>query len=163
MCCERIWVAVQPEESEGTAMRQTEFFLKACDPKTLTVGQLMQDAVTRCTSRTDALTLTHMMTHRNFGSMPVVEEDGTLVGIVSEYDLLQVMIEGRDLRKVLATEIMSAHPVTVTEDQTLVQVADLFQDRYLTRVPVVRSGKLVGILARRDLLFGYTQASQYWS
>ena len=163
MCCEHIWVAVQPEESEGKAMRQTEFFLKACDPKTLTVGQLMQDAVTRCTSRTDALTLTHMMTHRNFGSMPVVEEDGTLVGIVSEYDLLQVMIEGRDLRKVLATEIMSAHPVTVTEDQTLVQVADLFQDRYLTRVPVVRNGKLVGILARRDLLFGYTQASQYWS
>jgi CBS domain-containing protein len=163
MCCEHIWVAVQPEESEGKAMRQTEFFMNACDPKTLTVGQLMQDAVTRCTSRTDALTLTHMMTHRNFGSMPVVEEDGTLVGIVSEYDLLQVMIEGRDLRKVLATEIMSAHPVTVTEDQTLVQVADLFQDRYLTRVPVVRNGKLVGILARRDLLFGYTQASQYWS
>ena len=73
------------------------------------------------------------------------------------------MIEGRDLRKILATEIMSAYPVTATEDQTLVQVADLFQDRYLTRVPVVRSGKLVGILARRDLLFGYLKASQYWS
>jgi len=144
-------------------MRQTEFFLKACDPKTLTVGQLMQDAVTRCTARTDAATIAHLMTHRNFGSLPVVEEDGTLVGVVTEYDLLQAMIEGRDLRKILATEIMSAYPVTATEDQTLVQVADLFQDRYLTRVPVVRNGKLVGILARRDLLYGYTRASQYWS
>lgn len=144
-------------------MRQTEFFLKACDPKTLTVGQLMQDAVTRCTPRTDALTLTHMMTHRNFGSIPIVEEDSTLVGIVSEYDLLQAMIDGRDLRKILAAEIMSPHPVGVTEDQTLAQVADLFQDRYLTRVPVLRNGKLVGILARRDLLYGYTKASQYWS
>lgn len=144
-------------------MRQTEFFLKACDPKTLTVGQLMQDAVTRCTPRTDALTLAHMMTHRNFGSIPIVEEDGALVGIVSEYDLLQAMIDGRDLRKILAAEIMSPHPVSVTEDQTLAQVADLFQDRYLTRVPVLRNGKLVGILARRDLLFGYTKASQYWS
>lgn len=144
-------------------MRQTEFFLKACDPKTLTVGQLMEDAVTRCTSRTDALTIAHMMTHRNFGSLPVVEEDGTLVGVVTDYDLLQAMIEGRDLRKVMATEIMSAHPVSVMEEQTLVQVADLFQDRYLTRVPVVRNKKLVGILARRDLLFGYLKASQYWS
>lgn len=144
-------------------MRQTEFFLKACDPKTLTVGQLMQDAVTRCTSRTDALTIAHMMTHRNFGSLPVVEEDGTLVGVVTEYDLLQAMIEGRDLRKVLVAEVMSAHPVSVTEEQTLVQVADLFQDRYLTRVPVVRNGKLVGIVARRDLLFGYLKTSQYWS
>ncbi len=144
-------------------MRQTEFFMKACDPKTLTVGQLMQDAVTRCTPRTSALTIAHLMTHRNFGSLPVVEEDGTLVGIVSEYDLLQAMIDGRDLQKILATEIMSLHPVTVTEDQTLVQVADLFQDRYLARVPVVRNGKLVGILARRDLVYGYTKALQYWS
>ena len=103
------------------------------------------------------------MTHRNFGSLPVVDEAGVLVGIVSEYDLLQAMIEGRDLRKILATEIMSAHPVTVTEEQTLAQVADLFQDRYLTRVPVVRNNKLVGILARRDLLFGYTKALQHWS
>ena len=144
-------------------MRETEFFLKACDPKTLTVGQLMQDAVTQCTARTDAATIAHLMTHRNYGSMPVVDEEGTLVGIVTEYDLLQAMIDGRDLRKILATEIMSAHPLTVTEDQTLAHVADLFQDRYVTRVPVVRNKKLVGILARRDLLFGYMKASQNWS
>lgn len=144
-------------------MRQTDFHLSACDPKTLTVGQLMQDAVTTCTPRTDGATLASLMTRRNFGSLPVVESDGTLVGIVSEYDLLQAMIDGRDLRKILATEIMSAHPVSVTEDQTLAQVADLFQDRYITRVPVVRNKKLVGILARRDLLFGYMKASKYWS
>ena len=144
-------------------MRQTEFSLSACDPKTLTVGQLMQDAVTSCTPRTDGSTLASLMTRRNFGSLPVIESDGTLVGIVTEYDLLQAMIEGRDLRKILAIEIMSAHPVSVTEDQTLAQVADLFQDRYITRLPVVRNKKLVGILARRDLLFGYLKASKYWS
>jgi CBS domain-containing protein len=144
-------------------MRQTDFLTAACDPKTLTVGQLMQDAVTTCTPRTDALTIAGLMTRRNFGSLPVVEQDGTLVGIVSEYDLLQAMIEGRDLRKILAVEIMSAHPVSVTEDQTLAQVADLFQDRYITRVPVLRNKKLVGILARRDLVFGYLKASKYWS
>lgn len=144
-------------------MRQTEFFMSACDPKTLTVAQLMQDAVLTCTPRTDGSTIAGMMTRRNFGSLPIVDSDGTLVGIVSEYDLLQAMIDGRDLRKILATEIMSAHPVTVTEDQTLAQVADLFQDRYIIRVPVVRNKKLVGILARRDLLFGYLRASEYWS
>jgi CBS domain-containing protein len=144
-------------------MRQTDFLTAACDPKTLTVGQLMQDAVTTCTPRTDALTIAGLMTRRNFGSLPVVEQDGTLVGIISEYDLLQAMIEGRDLRKILAVEIMSAHPVSVTEDQTLAQVADLFQDRYITRVPVLRNKKLVGILARRDLVFGYLKASKYWS
>jgi CBS domain-containing protein len=144
-------------------MRQTEFYLSACDPKTLTVGQLMQDAVTTCTPRTDVSTIASMMTRRNLGSLPVVEQDGTLVGIVTEYDLLQAMIEGRDLRNISAMGIMSTGPVTVTEDRTLVQVAELFQDRYITRVPVVRNKKLVGILARRDLLFGYLKASKYWS
>jgi CBS domain-containing protein len=144
-------------------MRQTEFFLKACDPRTLTVGQMMQDAVTRCTPHTDAATIAHLMTHRNYGSLPVVDEEGTLVGIVTDYDLLQAMIDGRDLRKITAAEVMSNNPLTVTEDQTLAQVADLFQDRYITRVPVVKEGKLVGILARRDLLFGYLRASQYWT
>src|SRR5687767_5517167 len=144
-------------------MRQTEFYLSACDPKTLTVGQLMQDAITTCTPRTDVSTIASMMTRRNLGSLPVVEQDGTLVGIVTEYDLLQAMIEGRDLRNISAMGIMSTVPVTVTEDRTLVQVAELFQDRYITRVPVVRNKKLVGILARRDLLFGYLKASKYWS
>lgn len=144
-------------------MRKTEFLATVCDPKTLTVGQMMQDAVFTCTPRTDALTASRLMTQRNFGSMPVVEEDRTLVGLVSEYDLLQAMIEGRDLRKILVVEIMATHPVTATEEMTLEEVANLFQDRYITRVPVVRTGKLVGVLARRDLVFGYTKASQYWS
>ncbi|MGH7183916.1 MAG: CBS domain-containing protein [Nitrospiraceae bacterium] len=144
-------------------MRQTEYLAADCDPKTLTVGQLMQDAVFTCGSRADALSISRMMTQRNFGSLPVVDEDRTLVGLISEYDLLQAMIDGRDLRKIMAVELMSSNPVTATENMRLEQVANLFQDRYITRVPVVRNGKLVGILARRDLLFGYTKASQYWS
>lgn len=144
-------------------MRQTEFLATACDPKSLTVGQLMQDAVFTCGARADALSISRMMTQRNFGSLPVVEEDRTLVGLISEYDLLQAMIDGRDLGKIMAVEIMSSNPVTATENMLLEQVANLFQDRYITRVPVVRNGKLVGILARRDLLFGYMKASQFWS
>ena len=144
-------------------MRQTEFLATACDPKALTVGQLMQDAVFTCGARVDALSISRMLTQRNFGSLPVVEEDRTLVGLISEYDLLQALIDGRDLRKIMAVEIMSSNPVTATENMLLEQVANLFQDRYITRVPVVRNGKLVGILARRDLLFGYMKASQFWS
>ena len=144
-------------------MRQTEFLTTGCDPRTMRVSQMMQDAVFTCGARTDGLAIGRMMTHRNFGSLPVVEEDRTLVGLISEYDLLQAMIDGRDLRKVMAVEIMSTNPVTATENMGLEQVANLFQDRYLTRVPVVRNGKLVGILSRRDLLFGYMKASQCWS
>ena len=105
-------------------MRQTEFFLKACDPKTLTVGQLMQDAVTRCSSRTDASTIAHMMTseHRVFD----VEEDGTLVRIVTGYDLLQAMLEG-----VIFGRFLLRRSCRSIRDRdggpALAQVADLFK------------------------------------
>ena len=62
--------------------------------KTLTVGQLMQDALFTCTPRTDALTIGRLMTKQNFGGLPVVGDNGILVGLVTEYDLLQAMIEG---------------------------------------------------------------------
>lgn len=144
-------------------MRRIDLLTQACDPKTLTVDQLMQDAPFSCTSHTDALTISRLMTKQNFGGLPVIGEDGTLVGLVTEYDLLQAMIEGRDLRKVLASEIMTSTPLTARESMTLEEVANLFQDRYVTRLPVVRDKKLVGVVSRRDLLHGYMKASEYWS
>ncbi len=144
-------------------MRRSDLLTQACDPKTLTVGQVMQDAVSTCTTKTDALTIGRLMTRQNFGSLPVLEEDGTVVGLVSEYDLLQAMIDGRDLRKIKALDIMTTHPQTTTESMALTEVATLFQDRYLTRLPVLREKKLVGIVARRDLLQGYMKASDYFS
>ncbi len=144
-------------------MRQTDVLTTACDPQTLTASQLMQDTVFTCTPDTDGLTLSRMMTQRNFGSLPVVDARRTLVGLVTEHDLLQATIEGRDLRKIKAQDVMTTQVLTVTEDLPLPEVATLFQDRYVTRVPVVRGKTLVGILARRDLLFGYLKALQYWS
>ena len=103
------------------------------------------------------------MTDRHFGSLPVVKEDKTLVGLVTEYDLLQAIIEGRDPRKITAAELMTEKVLSVTEQTPLVELANLFQDRYVTRLPVVKDSKLVGVVARRDLLYGYIKALQYWS
>ena len=144
-------------------MRQTESMNRACDPKSLTAGQLMQDEVVTCSPRTDGLAIARLLTERNIGSLPVVEEGKTLAGLVSEYDLLQAMIEGRDLRKLTAADLMTRQVLTVTEDNRLEDLANLFQDRYVTRLPVVKNNKLVGIVARRDLAFGYMKAVQYWS
>lgn len=144
-------------------MRRTDYIVRPCDPRTLTVSQLMQDAVFTCCPKADALSVSRMMTKWNVGSLPVMDENRTLLGLVSEYDLLQALIDGRDLGKLTVADVMVKPVVTVTEETTLVQVATLFQDRYLTRVPVVRGDKLVGIVARRDLLAGQLKATQYWS
>jgi CBS domain-containing protein len=144
-------------------MRLAEYFVNVHDPKVLTVRQIMEDQVFTVGPETKAITIAEMMTDRNFGSVPVVKEDSTLVGLVSEFDLLRAIEEGKDLRQVTAQEIMTKDVVTVTEDMLVKDLINLLQSRHLIRAPVTRGKTLVGMVSRRDAVFGYVKATAtYW-
>jgi len=144
-------------------MRQTEYKVIAEDPKTLTVRQLMQNAVMTVRPETSGLTVAEILTKQNFGSVPVVDLYQTLLGLVSEFDLLEALAQGKDLREVKAEDLMTRTVVTVTEDMPFTDLMMLFKRDLLIRVPVVRGKTLVGIVARRDLLYGYAKAlANYW-
>jgi len=111
----------------------------------------------------EARSLVETMIDQNFGAVPVVEKDFTLVGLVSEFDLLRVMEEEKDLRQITAEEIMTRNVVTVTEEMLVKDLIKLLQERHLIRTPVIRGKALVGIVSRRDAVFGYVKAtSKYW-
>jgi CBS domain-containing protein len=114
-----------------------------------------------------------LLTNRISG-VPVVDEAGTLVGIVSETDLLRRAEAGTERRRSWwlelltrsdtiaadyvksharkVSDIMTRYPVTVTEDTPIADIADLLEARQIKRVPVVRDGKVVGIVSRANLL-----------
>jgi len=143
-------------------MRAAEYFANARDPKTLTVRQVMEDAVYTVSPQTKGSMVAEMLTERNFGSLPVVDHEGTLVGLVSEFDLLRIMDQGKDLRQVTVSEIMTRDVVTATEQMPVPELVKLLQERHLIRVPVVNDKNLVGIVARRDVVFGYVKATAYY-
>jgi CBS domain-containing protein len=123
----------------------------------------MDDAVFTVSPETKGIAIAEIMTDRNFGTVPVVKEDSTLVGLVTEFDLLRVIEEGKDLRQVTAGEIMTKDVVTVTEEMLVKDLINLFQERHLIRTLVVRGKTLVGIASRRDAVFGYVKATaKYW-
>lgn len=96
------------------------------------------------------------MTEERFGSLPIVDEETRLMGIVSEFDLLEALRAGKDLRDVTAEEVMTATPVFVREETTAAEIMGLLQERHLIRLPVIDArGRLVGIVARQDVLSGY--------
>jgi len=99
-----------------------------------------------------------MVKHRISG-LPVVDKRGYPLGIVSEFDLLELICEGHTEENAVS-HYMSAGLYGVGEEDTWVQVADMFREKHVRRLPVLRDGKIVGIVTRHDLVHAIRDARQ---
>lgn len=93
---------------------------------------------------------------REYTSLPVVEEDGSVVGIISEFDILRAIRAGRKLDEVTAGEVMSKSPFCVDVETPVDELIDVMAEKHLIRVPVVRDGRLVGSISRHNILDSLT-------
>jgi CBS domain-containing protein len=115
-----------------------------------------------------------IMLQRRVSGLPVIDRDGCLVGIVTEGDFLRRAETGTQRRRARwlefvvgpgklaqeyvrsharkVDEVMTADPVTVTEDTSLEEIVRLMEKRQIKRVPVVRGQQVVGIVSRANLL-----------
>ena len=100
------------------------------------------------------------MVKGGFGSVPIISHAKKLIGLVSEYVILNALMAGEYLRETPASAVMTKSVVSIKEETPMMAVIGLLQARHLIRVPVVDDeGRLIGIVARRDLLechFGST-------
>ena len=140
-------------------MRRIENIIGRRDPMTLTASDLMEDTLVTCTPKTPVASIAMRLCDGNFGSLPVVDDQHTLLGLVSEFDLLNAIKAQKDLRKVPAAEIMTKDILTATEDLAIMDLITRMQEHHLIRLPVVRGYRLVGVVARRDIIYGYMLAS----
>ncbi len=139
---------------------------------------LAKDVMTRevCTVKPDTsvVEIARTLMKRRISAVPVVDENDRLCGIVSEGDLmrrveagterrrswwLEMLSENRDLARdyvkahgLTAKDVMTPTVVTVSEDTDLAQIAGLLERNRIKRVPVMRNGKLAGIVSRSNLL-----------
>jgi CBS domain-containing protein len=82
---------------------------------------------------------------------PVVDESGKLVGIVSEFQLLEVVYDAKAKRKPVS-DYMTTEVISVSLDSPLTEVANRLIAHRIRRLPVLDNGKLVGLISRPDLL-----------
>jgi CBS domain-containing protein len=142
-------------------MRRVDYMVGARDFKTLEAEQFMQDVVTSYRVEDTIDRLAGAMSEGGFGSVPILAKDGKLVGIVSEFDLLKAIEEGKEMTKVTAGGIMIKDPVTVFRNTPAMEIIHLLQERHFIRTPVVDAdGKLAGVVSRRDLIQGYLRANK---
>ncbi len=121
--------------------------------------------------------IARLLLQRGVSAVPVVDRDGIPIGMVSEGDLigrgeperrqrrdwwLEMLAEGEALsedyvahlggKETTARDLMSAPLITVDEDTEVREIAALLASYRIKRVPVLRQGRIVGIVSRADLL-----------
>ncbi|MBI5191057.1 MAG: CBS domain-containing protein [Nitrospirae bacterium] len=89
---------------------------------------------------------------QEYSSLPVVDDEGYVVGIISEFDILKALRAGKQLESLTAGDVMTNNPLCVDEEVTVEKLIDFMTEKHLMRVPVVRDGRLVGSISRSNIL-----------
>ncbi|WP_432736228.1 CBS domain-containing protein [Maridesulfovibrio sp. FT414] len=125
----------------------------------------------------DVATAAKLLLEKHLNGVPVVDQEGKLVGVICQSDLvaqqksvsmpsLFTILDGfisftsnedleREVNKIAATKVahaMTPNPVTITPETGIEQIADLMVERKLYTLPVVEDGKLVGVVGKEDVL-----------
>jgi predicted transcriptional regulator len=87
-----------------------------------------------------------------YSGIPVTDEEGKVIGVVTEFDLLRQIMEGKDLVTLKAEEVMTRDTITVDVDTPLNEVLSTMMEKNIIRIPVTNGGCLTGIIARCDIL-----------
>jgi CBS domain-containing protein len=94
-----------------------------------------------------------MMAQYSISGLPVVNDKGYPLGIITEGDIIKkVLHKNRNAKKVAAKEIMTPHLFTIKPDQNIGETAELMKKHNISKLPVVDNNKLLGIVTKADLL-----------
>ena len=143
----------------------------------LTAKDIMTKDVVTVKPETSIEKLASLLVKHQISGVPVVDEKGELYGIVTENDLISqnkrlhiptvvsfldaaIYLESSkkfeaEVKRITATragDICSRKVLTVTEDTTLVDIATIMDEKKTHLLPVVKNGKMVGIVGKRDVV-----------
>ncbi len=93
-----------------------------------------------------------IMSEKSITGIPVVEDDNTLVGIVSEQDVLRLLHTYEDEKDRTVLDFMTQPAVHFEEEEPLLDVCYCLRDNTIRRVPITSNDKVVGVISRSDIL-----------
>ena len=128
--------------------------------KPLLAKDIMATALITLAPEMDVYEAIDLLLRNRISGAPVIDAEGNLVGIFSEKDCMRILLDGALDGRPTATvgSLMQPEVYTITENVDLLSIAHVFVNRTYRRLPVVRDGKLVGQISRRDLLRAESKA-----
>lgn len=120
------------------------------------VSKYMTTKLIKFTADVDIRDATKILLQNKISGAPVVDDSGKLIGMLSEKDCIQILIDGhwnqRPTGKGTVADFMSTDLTIIPSDMSVYDVAYKFVHAHFRRFPVVDNGKLVGQISRRDVL-----------
>ncbi len=115
---------------------------------------LMSPQVIVAKENTNAEQISARLLAGEFNGVPVVDEKGAVIGIVTALDILRALQGDKKLNTMLARDIMTPNPSTVKKDTPLEEIIRIIVEKEIVLVPVVEedNNKLIGVVARLDIL-----------
>ena|SRR5215467_3951238 len=93
------------------------------------------------------------LSREKISGAPVIDNEGQILGIITQADIIGKV----DREGLCARDIMSTEVIAVDEETLIGEVAKLMSKRNIKRVPVMRNGKMVGIISRGDIVEAVAQ------
>ena len=93
-----------------------------------------------------------LMANNNITGVPVVKDDMTLLGILSEQDVLRLFHTYDDEKDRTVNDFMTQPAIHFEEDELLLDICYCLRDNPIRRVPVTSNGKVTGVISRSDIL-----------
>lgn len=123
-------------------------------PKSAIVKDYMSGKLVSFSPATDVLDAIHELVTHGIAGAPVVDDQGELIGMLSELDCMKVALQAgyHDQWGGPVSEYMTTETQTVDADMSIVDLAERFLDSGFRRFPVVKDHRLVGQISRRDVL-----------
>lgn len=124
------------------------------NPKSALVRDYMAGKLVTFKPDMDVLDAIHELVHHRIAGAPVVDDQGELIGMLSELDCMKVALNAGYYsdRGGPVSDFMTADVETVDADMSIVDLAQRFLQSKFRRFPVLHENRLVGQISRRDVL-----------
>jgi len=118
----------------------------------ITVKTIMTTDVKFVRTETSILDALDLLGKSEVSGLPVVDESNHVVGVLTEKDVLEILIHNNLDVKNKVGDYMTREVICFQEEDNVIDVCKFFIRSHVRRVPIVREGMLVGIVSRHDIV-----------
>ncbi len=117
----------------------------------ITAREIMTENVVTIKPESSLEEAIELLLLQQISGLPVTDNEGHLVGIVTEFALLAIVYDQK-IRQESVSKHMTTEVLTIEADDPISKITDLCIVHRVRRVPVMENGRLIGLIARRDVL-----------